>query len=285
VNRAHRSGDVAEATGSAREAGLKVAYHWMLGLPGMDPARDEADFVRLFDDPAYRPDMLKIYPTLVIPGTELFEQWKDGQYVPYDVDTAVDLLARLKARLPRWVRIQRIQRDIPARLIAAGVRSGNLRELALQRLKEQGLRCECLRCREPGRRANPDPGQLVPWETQYEAAGGTEWFLSLEDPATGTVGGFLRLRIPREAPVVGPDGPVIRELKVLGAETAVGRPSAEGAFQHRGSGRALLARAEEVARASGARRLYVTSAVGTREYYRALGFERAGTHFAKPLFS
>jgi len=285
VNRAHRSTDVVDATRDARNAGLKVAYHWMLGLPGMDPERDAADFARLFDDPSYRPDMLKIYPTLVIPGTALYDDWKAGRYEPYDTETAVKLLARLKARLPRWVRIQRIQRDIPARLIAAGVRAGNVRELALARLREQGLRCPCLRCREPGRRATPEPSRFVPWETSYEASGGVEWFLSLEDPETETVGGFLRLRLPPEHGGFGPDGPIIRELKVLGPETPVGSPAPEGGYQHRGFGRALLARAEGIARESGARRLFVTSAVGTREYYRALGFGRDGPYYAKPLFS
>jgi elongator complex protein 3 len=285
VNRAHRSTDVADATRAARNSGLKVAYHWMLGLPGMDPERDAADFARLFDDPSYRPDMLKIYPTLVIPGTDLYADWQAGRYVPYDTETAAALLARLKERLPRWVRIQRIQRDIPARLIAAGVRAGNLREVALAKLAERGRRCPCLRCREPSRRATPDPDRFVPWETKYDAAGGVEWFLSLEDPETETVGGFLRLRIPPADPEGGLDGPVIRELKVLGPETPVGGTPAPGTYQHRGFGRSLLARAEEVARSSGARRLYVTSAVGTREYYRALGFSPAGAHFAKPLFS
>ncbi len=191
----------------------------------------------------------------------------------------------MKERLPRWVRIQRIQRDIPARLIAAGVRAGNLRELALAKLTDRGGRCPCLRCREPGRRATPPPDRFVPWETHYEASGGVEWFLSLEDPETETVGGFLRLRV---APPDGDgslDGPVVRELKVLGPETPVGAAPTDGTYQHRGFGRALLQRAEEVAIDAGARQLYVTSAVGTRAYYRALGFERAGAHLAKPLFT
>lgn len=285
VHRAHRAGDVEAATREARDAGLKVAYHWMLGLPGMDPARDYADFVRLFDDPAFRPDMLKIYPTLVVPGTELYEDWQAGRYEPYDVETASSLIARMKAILPPWVRIQRIQRDIPARLIAAGVRSGNLRELALRRLASEGRRCRCLRCREPGRRASPDPDRFVPTETVYAASGGREWFLAFEDPETDTVGAFLRLRFPSPSREGGLDGPVIRELKVLGAETPVGEPPAPGAYQHRGFGKALVARAEEVARSEGERRLYVTSAVGTRGYYRTLGFQPAGAHFAKPLFS
>lgn len=285
VNRAHRSGDVAEATRSARDAGLKVAYHWMLGLPGMDPERDLADFRRMFDESVYRPDMLKIYPTLVIPGTPLYDDWVRGDYRPYDTDTAAELLSRLKELLPPWVRIQRIQRDIPARLIAAGVRSGNLREVALRRLAERGGRCRCLRCREPGRRATPDPERFALQTTRYEASGGTEWFLSWEDPETDTVAGFLRLRFPSGDSPTGLSDPVVRELKVLGPETAVGDAAGPGTYQHRGFGRGLLERAEAIAREGGASRLFVTAAVGTRPYYRALGFERVGPYCAKPLFA
>ncbi|MCI4324894.1 MAG: tRNA uridine(34) 5-carboxymethylaminomethyl modification radical SAM/GNAT enzyme Elp3 [Thermoplasmata archaeon] len=285
VNRAHRSDDVANATRSARDSGLKVAYHWMLGLPGMDPAKDLADFRKLFDDPTYRPDMLKIYPTLVVPGTPLHDDWERGAYQPYDTETAAELIAEMKRSLPPWVRIQRIQRDIPARLISAGVRAGNLRELALRKLAERGERCRCLRCREPGRRASPDPERFRLQELRYQASQGTEWFLSFDDPETDTVAGFLRLRAPSSASPTGLRDPVVRELKVLGPETPIGVRPGPGTYQHRGFGRALLDRAESIAREEGARRVFVTAAVGTRPYYRALGYERVGAYVAKPLFA
>ncbi|MCI4318439.1 MAG: tRNA uridine(34) 5-carboxymethylaminomethyl modification radical SAM/GNAT enzyme Elp3, partial [Thermoplasmata archaeon] len=187
VGRAHGTEEVVTATREARDRGLKVCYHMMLGLPGMDPGKDIADFHRLFDDPDFRPDMLKIYPTLVLPGTPLYDDWKAGKYAPYDTETAVDVLSQEKEALPPWVRIQRIQRDIPARLIAAGVRASNIRELAIRRLAERGRRCPCLRCREPGRRARPRAEEFLPVERKYEAAGGRELFLSFEDPASETV--------------------------------------------------------------------------------------------------
>ena len=285
VNRAHSTDDVRVATRTLRDFGLKVAYHLMPGLPGMDSERDLADLRAVFDDPAFRPDMVKLYPTLVLPNTPLYDEWKAGRYTPYDTETAVALLARAKAEFPPWVRVQRIQRDIPARLIAAGVRPGNLRELVHRRMEAEGARCRCLRCREPGRRATPAPDAFEPCESRYEAAGGEERFFSLEDPATDTVAGFLRLRIPGDGTPGGLDAPVIRELKVLGTEVAVGRAAAgDGALQHRGFGRALVGQAEAVAREAGFRRIFVTSAVGTREYYRRLGYEPAGSHLAKPLF-
>lgn len=286
VGRAHDSGDVARSTREARDRGLKVCYHLMLGLPGMDPDRDRADLRRVFDDPAYRPDMIKIYPTLVLPGTGLYDDWKAGRYAPYDAETAARLLAEVKASLPPWVRVQRIQRDIPARLIAAGVRESNLRQHAQRLLRDSGRRCECLRCREVGRRANPPPEDLVLTEREYSAALGAERFLSWEDPSTGAVAAFLRLRFPSGATVGGLTDPVIRELKVLGPELEVGATAeAASQYQHRGLGRALVGRAEEIARETLAERLLVLSAVGTRPYYRRLGFEGAAAHLVKPLFA
>lgn len=286
AGRAHGSGDVERSTRESRDRGLKVCYHLMLGLPGMDPDRDRADLRRVFDDPAYRPDMIKIYPTLVLPGTGLYEDWKAGRYAPYDAGTAARLLAEVKAALPPWVRVQRIQRDIPARLIAAGVRESNLRQHAQRLLADSGRRCECLRCREVGRRANPRPDDLVLSQRNYAAAGGEERFLAWEDPSTGAVAAFLRLRFPSRETVGGLTDPVIRELKVLGPELEVGAaPDGASQYQHRGLGRSLVVRAEEIARDGGAERLLVLSAVGTRPYYRRLGFEGRAPHLVKPLFA
>ena len=286
VGRAHASSDVARATQQARDRGLKVCYHLMLGLPGMDPTSDLTDFARLWDDEAFRPDLLKIYPTLVLPGTPLYDDWRAGRYSPYDTHEAVELLARMKRGLPPWVRIQRIQRDIPARLIAAGVRASNLREKALERLRAEGAHCRCLRCREAGRRATPPPDAFELTQTTYSAGGGRERFFAWEDGNSDTVAGFLRLRFPSGRTLGGLDGPVVRELKVVGSEVPVGQESSRpNEYQHRGFGRSLLEAAEEAARSEGYPRVYVTSAVGTREYYRRLGYERVGPHMAKRVFA
>jgi elongator complex protein 3 len=286
VGRAHGVAEVEFATAATKERGLKVGYHMMLGLPGMDPQKDAADFERLFADPGFCPDFLKIYPTLVLPGTELFGAWRRGEYAPYDTETAAHLLARIKARLPPWVRIHRIQRDIPARLISAGVRAGNLRERALALLRESGGRCPCLRCREAGRRACAEPDSYSFLRRSYRSAGGREEFLSFEDPTSEAVAAYLRLRIPSESPSSILDGPVIRELKVLGTEVPVGEGArSPAALQHRGFGRRLVAEAITLVAAGGWERLYVTSAVGTRDYYRRLGFERAWPYQVRPIAS
>ncbi len=284
VGRAHGADDVARASREARDRGLKVCYHWMIGLPGMDPASDLADFRRLWDEPAFRPDLLKIYPTLVLPGTPLYDDWKAGRYSPYDTETAVEVLAALKRIVPPWVRIQRIQRDIPARLVAAGVRASNVRQKALARLRAEGTECRCLRCREAGRRASPPPEAFRLLRTEYAASSGRETFFSWEESATDTVLGFLRLRYPSDRTAGGLDEPVIRELKVVGSEVAIGSPAGRATdYQHRGFGIALLRAAEAEVAGAGFAGIYVRSAVGTREYYRGHGYDRAGAHLRKPL--
>jgi elongator complex protein 3 len=284
TGRAHGVDDVARATREARGRGLKVGYHLMLGLPGMTPRDDLDDFRRLWSEPSFRPDFLKIYPTLVLPATPLHDAWRAGTYAPYDADRAASLLAEMKRIVPPWVRIHRIQRDIPARLIAAGVRSGNLRQLARERLERTGGRCRCLRCREPGRGESPPAEAYRLSRDRYPTGGGEERFLAFEDPASDKVAGFLRLRLPSEPLPGGLADPVIRELKVLGPELPVGAtPNRGGELQHRGFGRRLLEAAEEESRSAGFRRLYVTSAVGTRGYYARFGFSPDGPYLAKPL--
>jgi elongator complex protein 3 len=284
VHRAHPLDDVATASRTARDHGLKVGYHMMLGLPGMDPERDFAGFRVLWAEAKYRPDFLKIYPTLVLPGTELYDEWRAGRYVPYDTETAAELLARIKAEVPPWVRIHRIQRDIPARLIAAGVRTSNVRQLALQRLRARGGRCHCLRCREPGRGASPPADEFQPQRIDYAAAGGRETFLSFEHAATDRCAAYLRLRFPSPDEADGRGDPIVRELKVLGRELAVGEvASTSETYQHRGFGGALLARAEALASEAGWAQLYVTAAVGTRPYYAARGYAREGPYVVKAL--
>jgi elongator complex protein 3 len=277
VHRGHGVSAVIDATRRARDLGLKVVYHMMPGLPGMDPTKDLADFQRLFSEPEFRPDMLKIYPCLVIDGTPLHEEWKKGAYKPYDSKTAAALLASVKESLPRYVRIQRVQRDIPARLIADGVRNGNLRQMALAILAERGKRCPCLRCREIGRRSVPrDLESLELKRQEYDAGGGREVFLSMEDEETDALAGFVRLRFPSMADC-GLNRPVIRELKVLGVEVPVGEePGGPREAQHRGLGQKLVKVAIGEAAGLGEPTLSVLSAVGTRAYYARLGFSMDG---------
>src|SRR5213594_2595535 len=150
IHRDHSVADVVEATQTLKESGLKVGYHMMLGLPGCDETRDLEAFRRIFGGSDFKPDMLKMYPCLVTPGTKLYEQWQTGEYKPYSTAQAARLIAEIKRFIPPWVRIMRIQREIPVDGIADGVKNGNLRQLVQEELGRQGIECHCIRCREVG---------------------------------------------------------------------------------------------------------------------------------------
>jgi elongator complex protein 3 len=193
--------DVTEAFQISRDAGFKIAAHMMPGLPGSSPSKDLEDFRRLFGDEQFKPDMLKIYPTLVVPGTALERLYKLGKYSPYSLEDTVNLLVEVKRLVPPWVRIMRIQREISAEEITSGVKAGNLRELVLKAMSQRGYSCNCMRCKEIGLRSNTTNTGLIKSNlklsrTSYPASNGTEYFLSFEEPKNSALVGFLRLRIP-----------------------------------------------------------------------------------------
>jgi elongator complex protein 3 len=288
VNRGHTVKDVIEAFQLARDAGLKIVAHMMPGLPGSSVDADFESFRRLFEDPCFKPDMVKVYPTLVTEGTALHKLYLAGRYEPYPLETAVKLLADVKEIVPKWVRIMRIQREIPAEHIVAGVKHGNLRELVHQELTRRGSRCRCIRCREVGlKNLKIDEEEVRLMKEVYEAAQGTEIFLSYEHPRSETLIGFLRLRIPSEKAhrpeVRGHRTALIRELHVYGEALPLGTRKDE-AWQHKGFGKNLLYEAEKIAIEDFDRdKILITSAVGVRQYYAKLGYKLEGPYMAKHI--
>lgn len=283
IKRGHSVKDAVDANQLLRDSGLKVGFHMMPGLPGSTPSDDLRMFRELFEDPRFRPDYLKIYPTLVTEGSELYEWYLRGEYEALIEEDAADLISRVKADLPPWVRLQRIQRDIPSTMVVAGVKKSNIRQLAQHRLKEMGGRCRCIRCREVGHRSlkgiHPQSVELATLE--YEACGGREHFISYEDRENDILVGFVRLRFPYEPHRPDLQGAaLIRELHVYGAMAPIGDV---GPWQHRGYGEALMDRAEETAKEAGYGRIAVTSGIGVRDYYRRLGYERDGPYMIKSL--
>ncbi|MEM0372319.1 MAG: tRNA uridine(34) 5-carboxymethylaminomethyl modification radical SAM/GNAT enzyme Elp3 [archaeon] len=286
VNRGHSVKDVVEATRLCKDSFLKVNYHMMPGLPGSSPREDVKMFKEIFDDQNFRPDMLKIYPCLLVKPefgeTELFKMWKKGDWFPYDDKKAAEVIAEAKRYFPRWVRVMRIQRDIPTKLILAGVKSSNLRQLVAEELKLKKERCECIRCREI---RNQKPKDIVLNRIDYEASGGHEVFLSFDDARSDKIIGFARLRIPGKPfrKEITKKTAGIRELHVYGQSLEIGQaPSFES--QHRGYGRRLLEEAERIARDEFCmKKMLVTSGVGVRDYYRKMGYENDGVYMGKPL--
>lgn len=275
MKRGHTVEDTVRSNRSLREAGLKVGFHMMPGLPGTTPEEDLEVFRNIFSDSRFRPDYLKIYPTLVVEGTELYELYRQGKYSPLGDADAAELVSRIKEILPQYVRLQRVQRDIPAQLIAAGVKKSNLRQLAGLKLKERGGRCRCIRCREAGLRGVVE-GSFELKHDAYEACGAEEHFLSFEDEEE-TLIGFLRLRLGQGSTRAAR----VRELHVYGPLVPLG--TRKDGWQHRGYGTSLVEAAEELARDRGYETLEITSGIGARGYYRKLGYELKGPYMAKSL--
>jgi elongator complex protein 3 len=286
--RGHGVSETMKATQLARDAGLKVGYHMMPGFPFVGVEEEKLQYIRLFEDPGLKPDMLKLYPTLVMEGTGLHELWKKGAYRPLSTQEATDLLADIKSRLPPWVRVQRIQRDIPAQLIGDGVTKSNLRQLVRKRMAEKGLSCRCIRCREVGHLGITVDGEgdIGLKRCPYGAAGGIEEFISLETDGKA-LAGYLRLRRPspqaHRPELSGGTSAIVRELRVLGEVVPLdARP--KDRWQHRGLGARLLGEAERIAREDwGMERLLVNSGAGARGYYRKTGYVTAGPYMGKVL--
>jgi elongator complex protein 3 len=272
--------DTVRANQLLRDAGLKVGFHIMPNLPGSNLERDRWLFEELFENPAFKPDFLKIYPTLVTPGSEIEQLWKDGQYVPYNEDALIDLVAYGKSLLPPYVRLQRIQRDIPAKLIVAGSRHSNFRQLCQQRLAAMGKQCHCIRCREAGR--HPTAGGHELRTEEYACAGGQEYFLSAV--SGDSLIGFARLRTGglRFRDEIR-ESALIRELHVYGSVVPLGMNPMPDQRQHRRVGKELLGLAEEIAAGVGYREIAVMSGIGVRPYYRRHGYERSGPYMRKDL--
>jgi len=292
VGRTHTVEDVVEATRILKDAGLKIVYHLMPGLPSSNVESDFEMFKRIFTQSQFKPDMIKIYPCLVLKGTKVYDWFLKGLYRPYTTEEAATLVAEVKKIIPPWMRIMRIQRDIPAPLIVAGVDKSDLRSLAQGKLKDQGLRCRCIRCREVGHRlmtdkVKPDPEKMQILTQRYEASQGEEIFISAEDTENDVLIGYLRLRIPsekahREEIKVKPCS-IIRELHVYGPLVPVGKHLGK-AWQHKGYGAVLLKKAEQVTKEDySLKKILVISALGTKQYYMRFGYEYDGVYMSKML--
>ncbi|XP_036880585.1 elongator complex protein 3 isoform X5 [Manis javanica] len=253
TNRGHTVKAVCESFHLAKDSGFKVVAHMMPDLPNVGLERDTDQFTEFFENPAFRPDGLKLYPTLVIRGTGLYELWKSGRYKSYSPSDLVELVARILALVPPWTRVYRVQRDIPMPLVSSGVEHGNLRELAFARMKDLGIQCRDVRTREVGiqeihHKVRPYQVELV--RRDYVANGGWETFLSYEDPDQDILIGLLRLRKCSEETfrfeLVGGVS-IVRELHVYGSVVPVSSRDPTK-FQHQGFGMLLMEEAERIAR-------------------------------------
>jgi elongator complex protein 3 len=263
----------------------------MPGLPGSKVDKDLQDFRTLFEDQRLMPDMLKIYPTLVLKNTGLYRLYQKGSYSSFSDEEFVNLLVEIKRITPDWVRIMRIQREIDPDDIVSGPKSGNIRQILQMRLKEMGIKCNCIRCREAGlRRLKQSNVNPVLKRTDYVSCNGIESFLSLEDEATSSLFGFLRLRKlnnPHREELrtcSGKASAVVRELHVFGQLIDIGKKCDSTSFQHRGHGSRLLKVAEDIVKCDfGLDKISILSSVGTRDYYRKFNYHLDGPYMSKTL--
>ena len=287
IKRGHTIADVIEANQLLRDSAIKVAMHMMPGLFS-NQKQDLKMFKQLFSDDNFKPDMLKIYPCLVTKGSELYDLWQKGEYEPYTDEEAVELITKVKAILPKWVRTMRIQRDIPSTLIEAGVLKSNLGEIVYNNLEKHDINCKCIRCREIGHKKTSQEYTLDDFELfseNYTACEGQEYFLSIEDFNEESLAGFLRLRLPSKnhfRPEISDTTALVRELHVYGNMIKIGDKNPK-IGQHTGFGERLLKEAENIAIDNGKDEIAIISGIGTRNYYRKFGYEKVGPYMKKKL--
>ncbi len=296
--RGHGVKETILATKLLKDAGFKVLYQMMPNLPGSNIKRDEKMFEELFQNPDFQPDYLKIYPCALLKEAPLYKWWKRGKYKPYSKKTLINLIKKIKKKIPYYVRIQRITRDIPSqRIIKGGAKISNLRQILSEKMKGEGWQCKCIRCREV--RGNYAPKEKIYlFRQDYQASGGKEIFLSYENKNRRKLYSLLRLRIPSFAETQPPQklrqaGPVsafpvlkgaaiIREVHTYGESVPIGKTKI--APQHRGLGKKLIREAEKIAKNElGLNKIVAISGIGVREYWRKLGYKIKETYMVKKI--
>jgi elongator complex protein 3 len=289
IKRGHSVKAVSDSTKLLKDSAFKVCFHLMPGLPGSSFSKDISNFKKVFSDPSFKPDMVKIYPCLVMPNTKLYDLWKKGEFNPLSSKDAIQLVSKVKEIVPPWVRIMRVQRDIPANLIACGVKKSNLRELVLNEMQKNEKFCNCIRCREAGVQKSLgkkfDLNKFKLSVQEYDASDGTEFFISYESPKKDILAGFCRLRIPANPfrKEITDSSALLRELHVYGEALELGARKNE-AVQHKGIGKMLLNEAERIAKDELEKKeLIVISGLGVKEYYKKQGYRTKGCYVAKKL--
>ncbi len=288
TNRGHSLDDTKKAFAIMKDMCFKINAHMMLGLPASNLKIDEDSLINLFEDENYRPDMLKIYPCLVVVGTPLYKMWELGLFKPIDTKLAAQIIARAYRYFPKYLRVMRVQRDIPTNLVNGGIENSNLREFVDKELLKEGIESKDIRAREVGLR------QIKGYKLKdfklnvekYNSSGGLDYFIEAIDE-NDTLLGFIRLRFPGSFGLISQideKTALIRELHIYGQTAIVGEKISEK-LQHRGWGKKLLDKAEEIAKENSYTKMAIISGVGVREYYRKFGYDLDGPYMMKNLSS
>lgn len=298
--RGHKVKETILATRFLKNAGFKILYQMMPNLPGSNLERDEKMFRELFSNPDFQPDLLKIYPCCLLKEAPLYKWWKAGKYKPYTEKQLINLIRSIKKKIPYYVRIQRISRDIPSqRIIAGPAKISNLRQIIAEKMKKESRQgeenkfsssplanarvCKCIRCREIRERYDPKE-KIYLFRENYNASNGREVFLTLENKNRTKLYSLLRLRLAVDKQKRATILPaIIREIHTYGQLKPIdrGRTSIISP-QHKGLGKKLMEEAEKIVKKeSTSRRIAVISGVGARGYFRNLGYKLVGTYMVK----
>ena len=273
IKRGHSVKDVADATRELKNAGFKVGYHIMPGLPGSNPKKDLQLFKKLFSDERFKPDQLKIYPCQVIKGSKLEEEYWKKKYKPYTKEQLEEILKKMLALIPRYCRVMRMMREIPPEYLVAGTTRIDLRKEIENEIRMNKDKIKEIRFREIGFNKIGDSENLKLKITKYKASGGDEYFLEIINKKD-ILFGLLRLRIF--------DGKsIIRELHVYGQSLKLGERGV--AAQHTGLGKWLMHEAERIVKEKKCPKILVISGVGVREYYKKLGYNPEESYIAKEI--
>lgn len=282
--RGHTIKETIQATKLLKDSGFKINYHMMLGLPGTSPKRDEKMIEEIFNNQDFQPDMLKLYPCVVLKNSPLYNLWKNKKYKPFNDKQIVNILKRAKTKIPEYCRVVRVIRDIPTPSIVDGGKISNLREIIHQEMKKEGTECRCIRCREIGN-LKPKTKDLKLKRIDYAASNGQEIFLSFEDIKLDKIVALLRLRISSPLtdnifPVLK-NSAIIREIHTYGQ---IERLKHKGKTQHIGLGKKLIIEAEKIAkREFKLKKISVISGIGVRNYYKKLGYRLKDTYLTKNI--
>jgi len=312
IGRGHSVKDSIESTRILKDLGFKINYHVMPGLPGVTRKQDLVALKTLFKDENFKPDMLKIYPCMVMKGTKLFEDWKKGNFKPLTTEKAAELIAEFKKYVPEYCRIMRVQRDIPTFLTSSGIDRTNLRQYVEKICREKNINCRCIRCREAGANTrenqkfsrttkinntlnnnkiennnvniNNEIKNLKIKTTEYEASNGKEFFIAAEDEKKDIIFGYCRLRFPSQflRKEITKNSALIREIHIYSLAVQIGKKSADS-FQHRGIGKKLMQKAEEIVKNNNKSKIVVIAGVGAKQYFEKLGYEHDGPYMSKIL--
>lgn len=268
--RGHDVKTIVEATKKLKQFGFKVTYHFMPALPGSTPKKDIKMFQELYSDERFQPDQIKFYPTTVVKDSLLYRWWREGKYKAYSDKQLEHVIIESKKVVPVYTRIIRLIRDIPGESIEAGNKITNLRQV----MKDKGVVCSCIRCREAKDKLI-DKKNLKLNVLKYKSSGGDEYFISFDSQDKKILYAFCRLRIDKNGEI---SDAMIRELHVYGQLVPVGEKKK---VQHSGLGKRLMAEAEKICKKNKVKKIAIISGVGVRGYYRRLGYKLKDTYMIK----